>query len=421
MARVKFYLKDKNAKEETLINLFFSYSGNRLKWFTGQSIHPKKWSLADKRPKRLPELEALLDEQSKQVKEIHAEFLKNGIVPTPGQLRDKLNAIYRNVPVEEKSLLSYLESFVEENPKNFAQNTLKQYKTLYRHLREFAQATRYNLNFDTVNGNFDESFFNYLTNKENPLSPSSVNKVYGIFKAFLTYATRKGYNSNMLYQTFQHKRKKTLQIALTKNELQRLESLELSGTLELYKDLFVFSCETAMEFSAVAKLKPIDIKEKVFEGLNAGAKIKYAEYYRSKTSGKVTPPLSEKALSLIEKYSDPERDTCFPKLNNQVYNRSLKEIGKQAGITESIEVISYTGANKEVIVRPKYELITSHTGRRTFVTLFIESGGTNEACRVYTGHSSNKQLDDYRKDTLLHKMTLAFNQEKPPRKMDRVG
>lgn len=421
MARVKFYLKDKTAKGETLINLFFSYSGKRLKWFTGHSIHPKKWSFANKRPKRLPELDALLDEQSKQVKEIHAEFLKSGIVPTPNQLRDKLNTIYRHVPEEEQSLLSYLEGFLQENPKNFAHNTLKQYKTLHRHLMEFVKATRYNLNFETVNGNFDESFFHYLTNKEKPLSPSSVNKVYGIFKAYLTYATRKGYNSNMLYQTFQHKRKKTLQIALTQNELKNLEALKLSGSQELYRDIFVFSCETAMEFSAVAKLKPSDIKEKVFEELNEGKKIKLAEYYRTKTGGKVTPLLNEKALSILEKYADPQRETCFPKLNNQVYNRTLKEVGELAEIHEPIEVVSYVGADKQLTVKPKYELITSHTGRRTFVTLFIERGGTNEACRVYTGHSSNKQLDDYRKDTLLHKMTLAFNHDKPKRRMDKVS
>lgn len=421
MARVKFYLKDKHAKEETLINLFFSYSGKRLKWFTGHSIHPKDWSIVDKRPKRRPELDALLDQQGKKVKEIHASFLAREIVPTPAQLRDKLNEAYRNQGEPEETLLSYLAKFISTNPKNFTANTLKQYKTLHRHLTEFVHTNGYNLTFETVNGNFDESFFSYLTNKENPLSPSSVNKVYGIFKAYMTYATRKGFNTNMLYQTFQHKRKKTLQIALTQNEIKSLEALELSGSRELYRDIFIFSCETAMEFSAVCKLKPTDIKENVFEGLNEGKKIKFAEYYRTKTGGKVTPPLSDKALVLIAKYADPKRETCFPKLNNQVYNRSLKEISSQAGITEPIEVVSYIGANKQVNVRPKYELITSHTGRRTFVTLFIESGGSNEACRVYTGHANNKQLDDYRKDTLLHKMTLAFNQEKPKRRMDKVS
>ena len=421
MAQVKFYLKDKHAKEDTLINLFFSFSGKRLKWYTGHSIHPKDWSFPNKLPKRKPELTQTLKNYAAKVKEIHASFLAQEINPTTTQIRDKLNEIYRDEAIPEETLLSYLGKFVDHNPKNFAHNTLKQYKTLHRHLSEFVEATGYNLKFKTVNGNFDESFFEYLTNKEQPLSPSSVNKVYGIFKAFMTYATRKGFNTNMLYQTFQHKRKKTLQIALTRREVEKLEALQLSGIKELYRDIFLFSCETAMEFSAVSKLKPTDIKEKTFRGINDGEQIKYAEYYRSKTGGKVTPPLSEKALAIMEKYDDPDRETCFPKLNNQVYNRSLKEVGQLAGITEPIEVVSYEGANKKTSVKPKYELMTSHTGRRTFVTLFIESGGTNEACRVYTGHATNKQLDNYRKDTLLHKMTLAFSKEKPNRKMEKVS
>ena len=176
-----------------------------------------------------------------------------------------------------------------------------------------------------------------------------------------------------------------------------------------------------MEFSAVAKLKPSDIHSGSFESVNDGKEFTYAEYHRSKTSQKVTPPLSTEALALITKYADPERATCFPAIHNQVYNKVIKRLGKRAGITDPVEIIEYQGAKKLTKTYSKHELISTHTGRRTFVTLFIERGGSNEACRVYTGHATNRQLDEYRKDTLQHKMKLAFQKSSVQRRMEKVN
>lgn len=421
MAKVNFYLKDNQTNGETNINLFFSYSSTRFKWFTGQKISPKDWSFLRKRARRNPELNRYLDNLAERTMRIHAELLSTGNVPTPEQIKVKLNEAYRELPEDEYSLIGFLEKFIESNPTSLADNTLRQYRTLKSHLLDFISATGYRLSFDTITVHFDQAFYEYLISKEKPLGPSSINKLYGILKNFLTYATRKGYNTNMVYKTFERKRKKSSHIALTESEVQALKLLELSGSAEFYRDVFIFSCETAMEYSAVAKLKPSDIHTGSFEGVNDGKEITYAEYHRSKTSQKVTPPLNAEALALIDKYADPDRNTCFPKLTNQVYNRTIKALGKQAGITDTVEVIEYHGAEKVTKTYPRHELISSHTGRRTFVTLFIERGGTNEACRVYTGHATNRQLDEYRKDTLQHKMALAFQKSSRKPRMEKVS
>ena len=219
MAKVNFYLKDNQAKELTNINLFFSYSSTRLKWFTGKKIHPKDWSLVRKRAKRNPELNRYLENLAERTRRIHADMLSQGKVPKPAEIKAQLNELYRDMPEEKYSLLGFLEAFAEENPTSLSPNTLKQYKTLLAHLEVFKAETGYKLGFDTINSHFDQAFYEFLISKEKPLSPSSVNKVYGNLKTFLSYATRKGYNTNMLFKSFEHKRKKAVHIALTEQEV----------------------------------------------------------------------------------------------------------------------------------------------------------------------------------------------------------
>ncbi len=402
--RINYYLKDKEAKEETPINLFASYDGQRLKWYTREHVKPKDWSFKRKRPKKLPELSRYLDTMETDVKELYMKFRNDEKrIPSIEEFKAMLNERFKDVkPEQEVSLLSFLDDYIERNPKSLATNTLKQYRTLEGHLRGFVEATAFKLTFKNINGSFDELFSQYLATKEDPLSPSSINKMYGILKTFLRYATKMGYNPDTIYTTFQHKRKSTLKVALTQSELDALKALKLSGNQELYRDVFLFCCVTAMEFSAVAKLKPSDIKRKYFPEFE---EVDYVEYYRTKNATHIQAPLLPEAMTFLAKYKDEERATCFPKLHNQLFNRYIKDIAAKAGINEPIEKIRYEGTNEVKEVLPKHELISSHTGRRTFVTLWE---GDDRTCMYFTGHSSLSQLEEYRKETLGMKLRRAY-------------
>lgn len=82
-------------------------------------------------------------------------------------------------------------------------------------------------------------------------------------------------------------------------------------------------------------------------------------------------------------------------LNNQKYNAHLKEVGKLAGMTGDWITEKQSGRTKTWEVRPKYELLTSHVARRTFVTMCLRKGMSPEDIRAVTGHTTADMMMKY--------------------------
>ena len=87
--------------------------------------------------------------------------------------------------------------------------------------------------------------------------------------------------------------------------------------------------------------------------------------------------------------SPNEEDPCiFSQISNQKYNKHLKDIWKLAGMTGDWITEKQSGCEKTRDVRPKYELLTSHVARHTFVTMCLRKGMSPEDIRAVTGHTT---------------------------------
>ncbi|RMG25680.1 MAG: hypothetical protein D6730_10440 [Bacteroidetes bacterium] len=238
-------------------------------------------------------------------------------------------------------------------------------------------------------------------------SDSTVSKTFAILKRFMTYATERSYNQSTDYLHFKFRERPATKIALTREELEAIEKLDLSEKPRLAKvrDVFVFGCYTALRHSDILALKPEHIKTAQVEG----KEIVYLDIIAHKTRGEVQAPLRPKALAVFKRYEEEARSNCFPSISNQKFNDYIKEVGQLAGIDRMVEVVRFVGGKRKTEQIPKYQLIASHTARRTFVTLFFEQGGSVAACMVYTGHKNYKELETYRKKTLQHKLKIATN------------
>ena len=75
-----------------------------------------------------------------------------------------------------------------------------------------------------------------------------------------------------------------------------------------------------------------------------------------------------------------------------------------AEINESVIVTKYRGLEKVEFLEPKYNFISSHTARRTFVTLSLEKGMRPETVMSITGHKDYKTFKKYIKLTDKVKM-----------------
>ena len=86
-------------------------------------------------------------------------------------------------------------------------------------------------------------------------------------------------------------------------------------------------------------------------------------------------------------------------LSNQRFNEYIKEVARIAGI-DQIEAKRETIGGKEIATkRPKYELITSHAGRRSFATNMYLAGLPSITIMAITGHKTEKSFMKYLKIT----------------------
>jgi integrase len=181
-------------------------------------------------------------------------------------------------------------------------------------------------------------------------------------------------------------------MAFSLDELNALETLPLpTGTrLEKARAWFLLACYTGLRYSDLVSIQPQHLRlatDKLPAHLRITAK---------KTRAVVNVPLSAPALGIVERLLAGELASVKSQpITNPVLNRFLKELGQLAGIDTPVEVIRYRGGVADVTTAPKYEKLTVHTARRTFVTLNLGKGMSAEFVMKLTGHTSYKSFQRY--------------------------
>ena len=112
----------------------------------------------------------------------------------------------------------------------------------------------------------------------------------------------------------------------------------------------------------------------------------------------------------IDYLGDPNKEITFLEHSNQVFNRVIKEICKEVGITELVKLSKRKGKENIDYSEPKYKFISSHTMRRTFITLMSNSTEITNVQAV-SGHKDIKILTDYikRNDKEINSVKLNLN------------
>ena len=222
------------------------------------------------------------------------------------------------------------------------------------------------------------------------LKNSTIEKKLGYLRWFLNWATDRGYNTNLDYKKFRPTLKMTQRkvIYLTKDEIARVRDLELSEAqayLDPIRDIFLFCCFSGLRHSDVNNLRRSDVKGD------------HIEVTTVKTADSISIELNKITKAILEKYKDtPFKDgKALPNYTNQAMNRDIKELCKLAGINEEIRVTTYKGNVRTDKIQPKWELVGTHTGRRTFIVNALSMGITPNVVMKWTGHSDYKAMKPY--------------------------
>ena len=221
------------------------------------------------------------------------------------------------------------------------------------------------------------------------LNNTTIRKKLEYLTWFLRWARDSGFAVNPAFKTFKPtlKQAQNKVIYLTKDELARIRDLDLSWTprLEPVRDIFLFCCLTSLRHSDADNLRRTDVKGE------------HIEVTTIKTGDSVSIKLNKNALAILEKYKDVPfpGNRALPSYTNQAMNRSLKELCQLAGIDEPIRITTYKGNTRKDEVHPKWELVGTHTGRRTFIVHALSMGISPSVVMKWTGHSDYKAMKPY--------------------------
>jgi integrase len=215
------------------------------------------------------------------------------------------------------------------------------------------------------------------------LTNNTIYKLIKQIKSFLFWALERNYLNNIDFKRVKTKEENTEFIYLTEFELLKILNMDLSENQRLsnVRDVFCLSCFTAARFSDISNLKLSDIKNGTWL------------LRTQKTKDILEIPLNDYAINILDKYIQSEKS--LPVISNQKSNEYLKELCKLAEIDEPTRIVKYKGAERIEIVKPKYELVSTHTARRTFITLSLEKGMKPEIVMEITGHKEYKTMKKY--------------------------
>ena len=180
-------------------------------------------------------------------------------------------------------------------------------------------------------------------------------------------------------------------VALSREELTRITNKVIPSEkkyLQRCRDVFVFQCHTGQRYSDIAALKKHNL---VDYGENGAL-----EFTSIKTNDRLKIPLTTVARRIIDKYTDIPGDQLLPVVSNQKYNDYLKELGQLAELNDTIERVSFQGSRRISQTYRKWELLTTHVARKTFVNIAFDLDMSAEVVAAITGDTLPVIMRHYR-------------------------
>ena len=310
-------------------------------------------------------------------------------------------------------VILFLENFLEgikngrikNGAENYTLNTCKVWSNFLGILKRFIQI--YPFTWKDINKALADHFVSFM--EKNGYMVTSINKYIICFKAMIQNAMDQELHNNLIALRAFSKKKiqetdKAKEIYLTKAELQALYEMPLEGLKDKVRDVFLVGCYTCQRFSDYARLE-----QENFTKTAKGTKV--VRIVQEKTGNDVVIPiLNDNLLHIAEKYGYD-----IPKVNDVILNRYIKQILKELSSTvpslarkertlltmkerekEKQGLVSFERDNKENVIKPRYELVSSHTARRSGITnLYLSGNFDTYQMMSISGHRDEKTFYEY--------------------------
>ena len=386
---VHLYL-DKPQLEKSVVMLNLAFDGYRVKVSARKSVDTKLWDSRHECIKRsathCSELNSYLSNLKSFATNVYYEKKAIGEKVTRDYIKTKLKQFFSNPNIDRNSpdFVTLYMNFIDERveSKIYKPSTISSYRIALKHLRDFLKVKNKKLYLEDIGIEFYNEFVRYLT-VDLEMMENTWNGIIKPLKTFMNDALRKGLTSNTRFANeIKTYVKEGDSVALTEEDLGKLEKSQMpSRFLKDIKNLFLILVYTGMRIS--------DLKNSKNENIDMNNGI--ITVNTLKTSEKVLIPIHSRLREILMEYELEG----LPKNSIKYINRAIKKVGRIAGIDEPIEIVRNYGARRVEETKPKYEMLSSHTGRRTFITLSLKRGALPEDVMKISGHKNRDCFQKY--------------------------
>ena len=428
---VKTDIKVTDGKKVCPIHLKYSSNGEYKRFPTKIYIEPKYWK-EGKVSNRCPDytnINRTITSIRKRIEDVITEITEMGGIPTPHLVKlnfDKNTDVQLVKQPKSEGFWKNYEQFLKEK-ESYQRGYTKTLISLKNTLEKFEIETKKKMSFDYIFfGSFEYDFKTFclkvtIPTKSGPkvsnvgLSNNYVNKIFSNLKIFLSWCKQnRKVTETVKFKSLKMVRSDVL-VYLNTSEVKKMydykkydypnvypnvdvvKDTDKNGNtiyrnnLELIKDIFTFQCSVGCRWGDIHTMSVGMFKiEKGF-----------FVWTMSKTKDNIKVPENDVSLGIFRKYSKgkSQQQFLFPKYSQQKFNKHLKDIGKELGFKRLIkrEILVGSdyrkGTEKDVFT---YELLSSHSGRRSFIKNLIDLGTMdNWSIMKLSGHKTVSSFQKY--------------------------
>lgn len=403
--KVNFYLQNPK-QQESWIYLVAFIDKTRMKFYTSIKVPVGVWDPNKQRIKPNSKFtnkhnyNRHLDYLEQAAYDKYFDLIRNQIKPSPGLIKTHLEEITHKRSSQQYTLLKYWDHLIDKRKADptFSPGTVKTYKTSYNHFIAFCR--KYGTHdFDQIDLRFIDQFIDYLYGKKH--STNYVEKMVQQLRVMMQQAFEQGITTNQEYKKkgFRIKKTPTDEIYLTLKEINEIAKLDLSDGMAKAQQCFLLQCFTGAAYADIGKIHK--------GSLTVINEVPIISYYRGKTKKMASLPVHP----MIKKIMDAREWEPFKPLANQPYNRYLKDIAEAAGIKDEVRKMHTPGGIEQIKTYRKYQLVGSHTARRSFTTNYILSGGTRDEVKLMIGHMKQDVTETYIRAEMQKRAVLLADRE----------
>lgn len=378
------YKSKMNALGQSPVYMRITVGKKHTELATGIYIFEKNWSDKTGRIKgqHLPDIDILnlkLDTLSKSFNQVLKSFIEAYIAYTPQSFKKRLKGNDADIKSLVQLFTDHNKGMEELKGIDYSESTCQRYATTFGHVKEFLKIRlkTSDILISHLTVKFIKDFLKFLK-VDKGHNQNTAGKYAKNLKKVLNTAVVDELITRNPFTGFKIKNEETNLEFLTIAELKKIEDKVFDiERMENIKRCFLFQCYTGLAYVDLEKLNKSHIVEKYGQ--------LWIDTVREKTKVRISVPLSNKAVKILESFPDGKK--LLPVPTNQRYNVYLKELADTCEISKNL---------------------CTHTARRTFATSTLTKGASIDVVSKMLGHKKISTTQIYAK-VVDEKVLKEFN------------